>query len=168
MATTIPWLDDREQVTWLSWLRLSAELPAALHRQLQSDADLSLPDYDVLVQLAAAPQRRLRTTALARAVHWERSRLSHHVKRMESRGLVERVACDDDGRGNFVELTRAGAAALAGAAPGHVAAVRHYFLDALDADEQETLAALTGKVLARLDGITGSGATDAPCGRDPG
>ncbi len=152
MTDTTPWLDADDLATWLSWLRLSAELPAALNRQLQADSDLTLQDYDVLVQLSGTPEGRLRISALARAIHWERSRLSHHVKRMEARGLVVREACDDDGRGNFVALTPAGSAALDQASPGHVRTVQELFFGGLDAAEKRTLGGLTAKMLAQVGG----------------
>jgi len=145
-----PWLDADDLATWLSWLRLSTELPAVLNRELQADSDLTLQDYDVLVQLSEVPRGRLRISALARAIHWERSRLSHHVKRMEARGLVVREACDDDGRGNFVALTAAGSAALDQASPGHVRTVQDLFFGGLDGGEKRQLAVLTAKMLARV------------------
>ena len=150
MTDTSLWLDEDDLVTWLSWLRLSTELPGALNRQLQADSDLTLQDYDVLVQLSEAPEGQLRISALARAIHWERSRLSHHVKRMESRGLVVRIACDDDGRGNFVALTPVGSAALDQASPGHVRTVQNLFFGGLDAHQKQVLGELTDKMLARI------------------
>src|SRR3954454_9231455 len=96
------WLTDTQQRVWRSWLAANALLPAALHRELQADAGLSLPDFDVLVRLTDSGEGRVRMSDLARALTWERSRLSHHVKRMERRGLVRREECPDDGRGAFV------------------------------------------------------------------
>ena len=87
---TTRWLTDDQQRVWRDWLRLNALLPAALHRELQADSDLSLQDFDVLVALTDTPEERLRVSELADALHWERSRLSHHVRRMERRGLVQR------------------------------------------------------------------------------
>jgi len=162
VTDTSPWLDVDDLDTWLSWLRLSTELPGALSRQLQADSDLTLQDYDVLVQLSEAPEGRLRISALARAIHWERSRLSHHVKRMEARGLVVRVACDDDGRGNFVALTPSGSEALDQASPGHVRTVQDLFFGALDADDRRKLGELTDRMLARIRTVEGTraGGTD--------
>jgi DNA-binding MarR family transcriptional regulator len=166
-----PWLDVDDLATWRSWLRLSTELPGALNRQLQATSDLTLQDYDVLVQLAEVPGGRLRISVLAQAVHWERSRLSHHVKRMEARGLVVREACDDDGRGNFVALTPAGSAALDQASPGHARAVRNLFFAGLAADEKRQLRMLTEKMLTRVreagTGPFGDGASDDAAGPPP-
>ncbi len=147
---TTRWLTDDQQQVWRDWLRLNALLPAALHRELQADSDLSLQDFDVLVALTDTPDERLRVSELADALHWERSRLSHHVRRMERRGLVQRDDCLDDGRGSYIVLSPAGRQAIDRAAPAHVETVRELFVDALTAEELATLAGITGKVLARL------------------
>jgi DNA-binding MarR family transcriptional regulator len=120
MTDESSWLPADSERLWRRWLRLNALLPAALHRQLQADADLSLPDFDVLVQLTDSPEGRVRVTDLARALSWEKSRVSHHITRMERRGLVAREECRDDGRGAFVVLTPEGRAAIEKAAPGRV------------------------------------------------
>jgi DNA-binding MarR family transcriptional regulator len=129
---------------------MGARLPAALNRQLQTDAGLSLPDFDVLVQLTETPSGKVRILPLAQALGWERSRLSHHVKRMERRGLVEREECPDDGRGAFVVVTTAGREAIEGAAPEHAKTVRGLVFDSLTDDELDTMATLIDKVLSRL------------------
>ena len=82
------WLDDREQRVWRSWLQASDRLEAHLARRMQADGDLSMSDFAVLVPLSEAPDQRLRAFALGRALQWEKSRLSHHLTRMERRGLV--------------------------------------------------------------------------------
>jgi DNA-binding MarR family transcriptional regulator len=148
------WLPADAERLWRRWLRLNALLPAALHRELQADADLSLPDFDVLVQLTDSAEERVRVSDLARGLHWERSRVSHHVTRMERRGLVAREECRDDGRGAFVVLTPEGRAAIEQAAPAHVATVRQLVFDALTPHEAEVMAGVVEKVLARLEGAT--------------
>jgi DNA-binding MarR family transcriptional regulator len=151
MTPDSPWLTDEQQRVWRRWLAVHDQLPAALHRELQADSDLSLQDFDVLVKLTDAVEGRVRVSELATALHWERSRLSHHVKRMQGRGLVRREECADDGRGAFVVLTAAGRAAIERAAPGHVRTVRRLLFDALSDQELEALAAITGKVLTQLE-----------------
>lgn len=148
--TSTPWLTDTEQRTWRRWLALNAQLPALLHRELQRDSELSLPDFDVLVQLTDDDRGRVRIAQLAEALQWERSRLSHHVTRMARRGLVEKEDCLDDGRGSFVVLTAVGRAAIEQAAPAHVRTVRRAFFDALSDEEVVLLGEMTEKVLARL------------------
>ena len=152
MATDdTPWLDDRQQQVWRAWLRVGSRLPAALNRQLQRDSELSLQDFDVLVQLTDVDEGRVRVSALAAALGWERSRLSHHVTRMERRGLVAREECDDDGRGAFVVLTPAGRTAIERAAPGHVRTVRSLVFDALAPAEVDALGDALAAVLDRLE-----------------
>jgi DNA-binding MarR family transcriptional regulator len=151
MEPESPWLTEKQQRVWRKWLEMNAQLPAALHRQLQADSGLSLQDFDVLVQLTDTADGRVRITNLAHALNWERSRLSHHIKRMEGRGLVEREECPDDGRGAFVVLTPTGRAAIERAAPEHARTVRQLVFDPLTDHELEIMAQLTDKVLSRLE-----------------
>jgi DNA-binding MarR family transcriptional regulator len=130
------WLSDDEQRAWRTYLRMSSLLPAALNRQLQQDCGLTLPEYEVLVQLSETPQRRLRPFQICEALNWEQSRLSHQLTRMERRGLVARHECEADGRGAFIELTPAGADAIAAAAPRHVATVRGLVFDRLTGEQR--------------------------------
>ncbi|WP_299051354.1 MarR family transcriptional regulator [uncultured Nocardioides sp.] len=146
-----PWLDDRQQQVWRRWLAVETLLPAALHRELQADAGLSLQDFAVLVQLTEAEEGRLRVTDLARLLTWEKSRASHHLTRMESRGLVERRACPEDGRGSFVGVTAAGRQAIEAAAPGHVQEVRSLLFDGLSDTELEVLDTVLTRVVSRLE-----------------
>jgi DNA-binding MarR family transcriptional regulator len=125
------WLNADEQRVWRTYVRMSSLLPAQLNRQLQQDSGLTLPEYEVLVQLSEAPAGRLRPFQICEALTWEQSRLSHQLTRMQHRGLVAREECEADGRGAFVVLTPAGAEAIAAAAPGHVAAVRTLIFDRL-------------------------------------
>ena len=125
------WLNTDEQRVWRTYVRMSSLLPAQLNRQLQQDSGLTLPEYEVLVQLSEAPGGRLRPFQICEALTWEQSRLSHQLTRMQHRGLVDREECEADGRGAFVVLTPAGAEAIAAAAPGHVATVRSLIFDRL-------------------------------------
>jgi DNA-binding MarR family transcriptional regulator len=151
MTTESPWLTTKQQRVWRDWLAMNARLAAALHKQLQKDSGLSLPDFDVLVQLTDTAQGRVRILPLANALGWERSRLSHHIKRMEARGLLEREECPQDGRGAFVVLTPAGREAIQRAAPEHARTVRDLVFDALTDNELDIVARFTDKVLNRLE-----------------
>jgi DNA-binding MarR family transcriptional regulator len=151
MSASGPWLTDRQQTVWRRWLALNSALTVALHRQLQEDSGLSLPDFEVLVQLTEVTGARVRITDLAAALGWERSRLSHHVRRMESRGLVDKEECLDDGRGAYVVLTREGRTAIRRAAPAHARTVRRLMFDALGDDELDVLAEVTDRALRRLE-----------------
>jgi len=144
-------LTPREDEVWRSYVRMHAQLLRHLNRQLQADSDLSLQDYEVLVHLSEAEAGRLRAFELGTALQWEKSRLSHHLSRMEKRGLVAREDCTTDARGAFVVITRAGRTAIELTAPAHVAEVRKVFLDALTPEQLDTLGIISDAVLARLD-----------------
>ncbi|MFC0029010.1 MarR family winged helix-turn-helix transcriptional regulator [Micromonospora chaiyaphumensis] len=146
------WLDAREARAWRGYRRMRRLLDLELARELMQDAGLSEPDYDVLSDLSETPDQRLRLSELADRMLWSRSRLSHHLARMQQRGLVTREEHPSDGRGSIVVLTPAGRAAIEAAAPGHVAAVRRHLIDLLTPEEIDALAALTQRVVDRLSG----------------
>src|SRR5215218_3449337 len=146
------WLDDAEDRAWRGYLRMRTLLHAQIVRDLAREADLSGPDYDVLSNLSEAPGRRVRLGDLAARMAWSRSRLSHHITRMERRGLVTREDCTSDGRGAFVVLTDAGWRAIRGAAPGHVASVRRHFIDLLSREQLDALAEISRTVVRELGG----------------
>jgi DNA-binding MarR family transcriptional regulator len=148
------WLDEREARLWRIWLRLNQELPSVLEEQISRDSGLSGADYAVLVPLSESRQGMLRARELRREILWDRSRLSHHVSRMEKRGLVVREECAEDARGAMVRMTDQGRAAIEGAAPGHVAATRRYFFDLLTDEEVDVLTAVYDRVLANLEHVT--------------
>lgn len=152
MVDGVPWLSADEQRLWRRWLRLNSELPGALHRELHADGGLSLSDFEVLVKLTETPGARVRVTDLARELAWERSRLSHHVTRMERRGLVRRSECHDDGRGAWVVLTEAGRSAIERAAPGHAKTVRRLIFDGLTSEELAVMTQVIDRVLHRVLG----------------
>ena len=155
MSSDVRWLSAEEERVWRRWLTLNARLSATLQRKLQDDAGLSMPDFEVLVHLTDSPEGRVRVTDLARLLQWERSRVSHHVTRMERRRLVRRVECAEDGRGAFVVITPQGRAAIEQAAPGHVNAVRRLVFDALSPEEVDAFATIIEKALAQLDNPAG-------------
>jgi DNA-binding MarR family transcriptional regulator len=151
MSSDVRWLTAEEERVWRRWVTLNARLSATLQRELHDDAGLSMPDYEVLVHLTDSPAGRVRVTDLARLLQWERSRVSHHVTRMESRRLVQRVECAEDGRGAFVVITPQGRAAIERAAPGHVNTVRRLVFDVLSPEEIHALATIIDKALAQVD-----------------
>jgi DNA-binding MarR family transcriptional regulator len=132
---TDTWLSAPEQRAWRAFLGLHRELNARLNRQLQAESGLSLSDYEVLVVLSESDEGRMRPFELCDFLQWEQSRLSHHIRRMESRGLVSREGCTGDGRGAFVVLSPAGRTAIEAAAPSHAAAVRQMLFETMS-DEQ--------------------------------
>lgn len=145
------WLTAEEQAAWRAYVTMSGKLTARLGRRLVADSALSMADFEVLVHLSEHPDGRMRAFELARALEWEKSRLSHHLSRMSGRGLINRRDCPSDARGSIIELTEQGRRAIERAAPGHVEAVRELFLDQLSAEQITALRALSTKVLARLE-----------------
>lgn len=144
------WLSDDEQRAWRAYAELTMRIDAVLERQLQQDSGMSMSEYAVLVALSEAEGRRLRAKDIADALGWERSRVSHQIRRMESRGFVVRSSCQEDGRGTFVTLSDQGIAAIQQAAPGHVEAVRRHLIDHLDHDDRAALVRMSGRVLAAM------------------
>ena len=151
MTDDVPWLNEEEHRAWDAFVNVARNLFTALSVDLQQDAGLSSADYEVLVNLTAAPEGRLRSTELAAAMQWESSRLSHHIRRMESRGLIAREQCAEDRRGAVVTVTPAGRGAIEKAAPIHVYGVRRLFIDALTPAELRQLRALAEKLLAGME-----------------
>jgi DNA-binding MarR family transcriptional regulator len=125
------WLDGDQQRAWLAYIRVQLRLAYEMNRQLLTDSGMSLPDYDVLTALSAADRGRMQISALAAQIGWERSRVSHHVRRMSARGLVTCGLSAADRRATEVALTAHGWRVLEEAAPGHVDLVRRLFFDGL-------------------------------------
>lgn len=140
-----------ELATWVRVVAVLELLPNALDAQLRRDADLTNFDYYVLAMLSEAEGQTLRMTALAAQTNAALARLSHVVRRLEERGLVERVPCPEDRRATNARLTHAGMAKVVEAAPGHVANVREHVIDALTPEQVQQLGDIADALLARLD-----------------
>ena len=146
-----PWLDDRELAAWVRLAAVLELLPGVLDGQLRRDAGLTHFEYYCLATLSEAPERTLRMTALAQQANATLPRLSHVVRKLEQRGLVERFPCPRDARATNARLTAAGWDKVVATAPGHVANVRHHVVDALTPEQVDQLAAVTEAMLGRLD-----------------
>lgn len=125
-----------------------------MSEQLLRDAGLSGSEYAVLVELSHSPEGVLRARELCGELGWDRSRLSHLVRRMEQRGLVAREECSEDARGSMVRLTDAGLAAVDDAAPEHSEAIRRCFFNVLTNRELDTLEVVFDRL---LDNVTRDG-----------
>jgi DNA-binding MarR family transcriptional regulator len=134
-------MTSRELAIWRSLLGTTAELRTVLGAALQ-ESSLSPGDYQVLLALSEAEGRRLRSSELARTIDWGRSRLSHHIKRMERRRLVRREDCATDNRGAEVILTVEGARVFRRATAPHMRAIKKHFADVLTAEQFESLAGI--------------------------
>ena len=140
-------------------MRVQQRLGYEMNRQLQADSELSLADYDVLNALSGVPGECMQVSALAAQIGWERSRLSHHARRMESRGLVHCDLATQDRRATEIKLTPDGRRAIVEAAPGHVDLVRHLFFGGLP---KELLAPLSEALEAIYDHIVEHGTLPPP------
>lgn len=152
------WLAPDEDRTWRSFLRMHAQLTAALARQLKTDSDMSISDYEVLAILSEAPNGDLRARDLRYELQWEKSRLAHHIRRMEQRGYVRRDTCTDDLRAPLVCITDTGLAAIRAAAPTHVARVRELFFTALTPAQVRAMGEAADAVLENVVQHAGPGA----------
>ena len=145
------WLDDQQHAAWVRLAAVMELLPGVLDSQLRRDAALTHFEYYLLAMLSQAPQRTSRMTALAAQTNATLPRLSHVVRRLEDRGLVERFPCPQDGRATNVRMTRSGWAKVRQSAPGHVDTVRKHVIDVLTAEQITQLAAIADAILATLD-----------------
>lgn len=145
------WLTPEEQRAWRGFLRLHDRLRGSMARSLQAESNVSAADFAVLVELTDVPDGRRRILDLARALEWEKSRMSHHIARMVKRGLVERDECVEDGRGAFAVITPEGRAMIEVAAPRHVRSVRELFLDHVTPAELRMLAEVSERVVGKID-----------------
>ncbi|MFS3130539.1 MarR family winged helix-turn-helix transcriptional regulator [Nocardioides sp. Bht2] len=145
------WLDSEERAAWLGLIAVVELLPGVLDTQLRKDSGLTHYEYLVLAMLSEAPERTLRMTALAQTTNATLPRLSHVVRRLEERGLVERFPCPEDARATNARLTDVGMDQVVQAAPGHVAAVRAHVLDGLSRDQLAQLREISRVLLAGID-----------------
>jgi DNA-binding MarR family transcriptional regulator len=145
------WLSDEEMAAWKRLVAVLELLPGALDSQLRRDADLTHFDYYVLAMLSEAREETLRMTALAAQTSATLPRLSHVIKRLETRELVTRFPCPDDARATNVRLTDTGLRKVIATAPGHVDNVRQYVIDALTEEQISQLTLISDALLQRLD-----------------
>ena len=131
---------------WRAFLRAHARLTRELEHELQAEQSMALADYDVLLQLAVADEDRLRMSELADRILLSRSGITRLVDRLEAAGLVERVTCETDRRGQWAKLTEAGRGRLREASPTHLRGVAEHFLDRIPADELDQLRATLERV----------------------
>jgi DNA-binding MarR family transcriptional regulator len=145
------WLTPSELTSWLSVARLITRLPWAIDGQLQRDADLSMIEYMTMAMLADAPEWTMRMSELAEQTSASLSRLSHLVKRLESRGYVRREPDHADGRFTNAILLPAGMRKMEAAAPAHVAYVRHLVVDNLSSERLRRLGQDAERIVQRID-----------------
>jgi DNA-binding MarR family transcriptional regulator len=147
----VRWLEPAELQTWMTLAALMFKLPGALDYQLQRDSQLTHFEYLVLAGLSDSPGHSRRMSDLAGFANGSLSRLSHVVKRLEKRGFVRRCQSSEDGRITVATMTDEGYAELVKAAPGHVATVRQYVIDALTPEQLAQLQTIGDQILQKVD-----------------
>ncbi len=140
-------ISPAELAVWRTLLRVQIRVSRQLQADLQSEHDLALGSYEVLLHLAESPDGRLRMNDLADRVLLSRSGLTRLVDRLQRDGLVEREVCHDDARGLFASITQAGRERVCAATPTHQRAIREYVLSKLDLEELKRLGGILDKIL---------------------
>ena len=143
-------LSDDETRAWYAYMKVQLRLQYEMNRQLRVEHGLSLADFDILVALISDENATLTMSGLATRIGWERSRVSHQVRRMTERGLLAVTTGAAARRATAVSLTDAGRTALAEASPGHIAMVRKVFLGALDPPRLRELSASLEQIYEAL------------------
>ena len=154
-------MTSAELATWRALLDTTAELRKVLGAELQ-ETSLSPADYQVLLALTEAHGKRLRSSELARTIDWERSRLSHHLGRMQRRGLIRRDDCATDSRGADVSVTPKGAHVFRRATAPHVRSIKRHFADVLTPEEFAALANILRSLQNHLHQYLATRAEDPP------
>ncbi|MER5531994.1 MarR family winged helix-turn-helix transcriptional regulator [Streptomyces sp. NPDC002677] len=162
-------LNERETRAWIGFQRMRIEVNEVLARRLARDFGLTEADFVVLLRLSRIPEHRQRARDMATALHWERSRLSRQISRMETRGTVKRAPSEGDARGYDIVMTDAGLAAFDAAWPAWVEGIRHCFADVLSPEQLDALIGITEAIdnhfnaQHRLGGLSGPDEADGTC-----
>ena len=127
--------------------RLSGEINRALYRE----TGLSEADAAVLIALLDTPEEQMHSFELRCGLAWEKSRLSHQLRRMEARGLIERAACPDDARSALIRLTPGGRAQAERARDVLGAAARQSLEGALTEEHVAQLERIATSLLRHLE-----------------
>jgi len=154
LAPSDPRLD-----VWRSFLQAHARLFRRLDDELRQEHGLSLPEYEALMHIGRAPERRVRMSQLAQQVLLSKSGVTRLIDRLVADGFVERSTCSSDARGAEAVLTVAGLNRLRAAAETHLRGIERYFVSALTAAELDTIARTMQSVSNRAG--SGSAADDA-------
>ncbi len=144
-------LSAPQAAAWASYQRMRTRLTGRLNRELAHKTGLSEADFEILVALTELPEESVRALALRCGLEWEKSRLSHQLRRMEARGLITREECAEDNRGAVIRVTAAGRKLAAKARLHYEQAVRRYVTDVLTEDQLRALGTIAETVLHQLE-----------------
>jgi DNA-binding MarR family transcriptional regulator len=145
-------MGDTDAAAWAALLRVHAALVPRMDRELQQKCGLPLTWYDVLLELNAAPGRRLSMGELGEVAVVSRTRASRVVDQLVAAGLVSRSSNPDDKRSAYAAITDHGRKVLREAAPVYLAAIERYYTAHMTVAESRTVAAALEKVLAAHTG----------------
>jgi DNA-binding MarR family transcriptional regulator len=138
-------MEGRE--AWLRLLRLSRSVLREIDARLDAEHRLGVNEFDVLITLDNAPDRRLRMTDLAEAVMFSSGGLTRLVGRLESRGLVDRIPDPDDARSFYAALSGDGSQRLSEARVTHDAVIEELFSAKVTGGEMQSLTRTLGRAL---------------------
>ena len=141
---------------WELYFPTTARLTERIEAALKCQSGLSMPEYSVLLMTDRAGEAGIRPSVLAHKVVFSRSRLTHTMKRLESRDLISRRPCQGDGRGGLVFLTDAGKRLFDEAAIVQRDVIRRLFLNEITPEEIDMLTGLFSRVSERIN-------NDTPC-----
>ncbi|MBV9337793.1 MAG: MarR family transcriptional regulator [Solirubrobacterales bacterium] len=139
-------LDGHALEAWRSYLQSHATILRMLDAELVSAHGITTRDYEVLLYLAQAPERRLPMSALAESTMLTRSGITRLVDGLVAGGFIERTACQSDARVSYAQLTDGGLAKLRKAGCTHVRSISRLFLEHFTAEETAELASLLGRL----------------------
>ena len=139
-------LSSQALSAWVAFLRGHAALTRSLNAQLVADHGLTINDYEVLLHLSRAPDRRLKRVELAQGVLLTPSGITRLLDGLEAAGWVEKASCASDARVTYAVLTDPGHEKLRVAADSHLADVDRLFAGHFEPEELETLAGLLSRV----------------------
>jgi DNA-binding MarR family transcriptional regulator len=144
-------LTDRQQTAWETYQRMRTRLAGQLNRELARETGLSEADFEILAPLTETPEESVRALALRCGLEWEKSRLSHQLRRMEQRGLVTREVCLEDGRSTVIQVTAEGRRLAGEARRVHDDAIHRYVCEALTPAQLDALGEIGAAILAGLE-----------------
>jgi len=144
-------LSGTQLAAWANYQRMRVRLAERINRELAQNSGLSEADYEILSALIESPNDSVRALALRCGLEWEKSRLSHQLRRMEERGLITRQECAEDNRSSVIRVTEGGRKLATEAKVYYEQVVRQYVVDVLTAEQLQTLGTIAETVLHQLE-----------------
>src|SRR5258707_1956493 len=144
-------LSDRQQAAWANYQRMRVRLTERINRELAQKAGLPEADFEILSALIESPNESVRALALRCGLEWEKSRLSHQLRRMEERDLITRQECAEDNRSSVIRVTETGRKLATEARVYYEQVVRKYVVDVLTAEQLQALGTIAEIIIHQLE-----------------